>query len=139
QPPVPGARRLGLTLGAAVLLALGVLLWMTRDPPVDVDAIGELIAAGQLLPPDSPNALDALLDARRQGLSPLQLDGAQERLLQALRMEQESVLGGSRLDQLPPLWERWQQVVGALDAHSDPLVVAHNQRVEAAIQPRLER
>ena len=139
QPAVPGARRLGLMLGAAVLLALGMLLWMTRDPPVDVDAIGELIAAGQLLPPDSPNALDALLDARRQGLSPLQLDGAQERLLQALRMEQESVLVGSRLDQLPPLWERWQQVVGALDAYSDPLVVAHNQRVEAAIQPRLER
>lgn len=138
--PAPAAdpRKLGASLAVAAILVLALLLWLTREPAVDVDAIGQLIAEGELLPPQSPNALDALLDAKRQGLGAVQLGGARQRLLGALLAEQESAVAGSRLDLLLPRWERWQLAVGALDASTDPLVVAHNQRIEALLRPRLE-
>jgi hypothetical protein len=53
--------------------------------------------------------------------------------------EQAAVLAASRLDLLPPLWERWQLTIGALDAYTEPLVVAHNEQVEAALRPQLQR
>ncbi|MCK7593164.1 bifunctional serine/threonine-protein kinase/formylglycine-generating enzyme family protein [Pseudomarimonas salicorniae] len=136
---LPDPRKLGLALAIAVAVVLGLLVWLTREPPVDADEITGLIAAGQLLPPRAPNALDALLDARQQGLDPLLIEAAQDRLLSALQAEQDPLLAASRLDQLPPLWERWQLAVGALDAHADLRVVEHNRRVESLLQPQLER
>lgn len=130
-------RKLGAALAGAVLLVLAMLVWLTREPAVDVDAIGGLIVANQLLPPAEPNALDALLMAKREGLDPILLDGAREGLLQALIREQDTVLASGRLDRLPPLWERWQLAVGALDAYAEPQVIAHNRRVEALLEPQL--
>lgn len=139
RPPLIEPRRLGLSLGVAAALLLTLLIWITREPPVDVDRIGDLIVSGQLLPPESPNALDELLQAQRQGLNSMLLDAARDRLLQALQAEQEGPLASSRLDLLPPAWERWQLAVGALEAYAHPLVVAQNQRVEAALVPALQR
>lgn len=136
--PEIDTRKLGASLAGGVLLVLAMLFWLTRESAVDVDAIGSLIAAGELLPPAEPNALDALLAAKREGLSPILLSGAREGLLQALLNEQEAILVRGRLDQLPALWERWQLAIGALDAYAEPLVINHNRRVEALLQPQLE-
>jgi serine/threonine protein kinase len=130
--------RLGLPLGAAAVLLLVALFWLSREPALDLDQIEHLLSSGQLLPPATPNALDALLAAGNEERDSLLLRALRERLLSALRDEQLAALGEQRLDRLAPLWSRWQQAVGALQAQSEPMVIEHNRRVEAALQSALK-
>jgi serine/threonine-protein kinase PpkA len=131
-------RTLGLGLALLASVMLGSLLWLSRAVPPDAAAVAALIEQGALLPPREPNALDALLQARREGLDPAQLTAQAQRLLAALIAEQQAPLAAGDLAALLPLWQRWQAAVGALDAHAEAMVVSHNAAVEAALLPPLQ-
>lgn len=133
------ARWLGGMLSAIALLMLASLLWLSRGPVADAAAVAGLIDQGALLPPSTPNALDALLQAQREGEDPGQIAVQQQRLLGALAAEQQAALQADDLAALLPLWQRWQSAIGALAAHADPVVVAHNAAVEAQLMPHLQR
>jgi serine/threonine-protein kinase PpkA len=144
QPPSPLVRLRRLHwyhIGAALLAVLPVLaaFALVQDRPPDPAAIVDLIQQHALLPPQQPNAVDALLQARAAAPGDRELDALQALLLDVLAMQMAPALQQRDIDSLQAPWQRWRDAVGRLGAEHSELVQATQRPVAELLEASLLR
>nr|WP_225444770.1 serine/threonine-protein kinase [Pseudomarimonas arenosa] len=122
-------------VGGAVLLLLALVWWW--PVPSDSEQIGKLIESGVLMPPPQPNALDLWLAAESGDLGGDERAVLRGNLLDKLADEVESASRHGDLQAFLPLWSRWQQAIGALQAEAEPRVLEVNRGVEKLLEASL--
>ncbi len=140
QPaPAPAQQRtrLPMFLAAVVLLAVvavAILQWKKPVEPLRAATVEALLHAGHLTPPDNPNVLTELSQARTQELDRAPLDSLQNQLLETLGTELGTTLDSGDATTSVTAWQRWQNAVTVLEAERDPSVIAQNASTESKLR-----
>lgn len=119
--------------GLATLLALA-WFWPSQN---DSEQIGALIDAGVLMPPPQPNALDLWLASDTESMADSERSALRGDLLDKLADQVQAASKHGDIQAFLPLWNRWQQAIGALQAEAEPRVVEVHQGVEKLLEASL--